>query len=132
MISLSRSLPPPRSHIPAERGHAVDVKMAEVDDKGKQIGPMVTQKLILQPTADGQQVAMPYKPTSVGIHRIEQQLHGDRASALQIFGVGEWNDHARLHIAAADRVAQLFHRIVVSGQLEAFTFGEGGGETAAL
>ncbi|HET6247225.1 MAG TPA: glutamine amidotransferase [Tepidisphaeraceae bacterium] len=48
----------------------VDVKMAEVDDKGKQTGPMVSQKLILQPTAEGQQVSLPYKPTSVGVRRI--------------------------------------------------------------
>jgi uncharacterized membrane protein len=48
----------------------VDVKMAEVDDKGKALGTPVVQKLILQPLPDGQQVSMPYKPASVGVHRV--------------------------------------------------------------
>jgi uncharacterized membrane protein len=48
----------------------VDVKMAEVDAKGKQTGPLVTQKLILQPLPDGQVVSLPYRPETVGVHRI--------------------------------------------------------------
>ncbi|MDB5174662.1 MAG: hypothetical protein JWN51_3435, partial [Phycisphaerales bacterium] len=48
----------------------VDVKMAEVDDKGKSVGTLVTQKLILQPAPDGQPVSMPYKPATVGVHRV--------------------------------------------------------------
>lgn len=47
----------------------VDVKMAEVDDKGKQIGPLVSKKLIL-PQAEGHPTELPYTPTAVGVRRI--------------------------------------------------------------
>ena len=30
----------------------------------------------------------------VGVHRVEQELHGDRAPALQVFGVAERNHDA--------------------------------------
>jgi uncharacterized membrane protein len=48
----------------------VDVKMAEVDDKGKIIGETASDKLVLQPLPEGQAVELPYKPRSVGVHRL--------------------------------------------------------------
>ena len=48
----------------------VDVKMAEMDGNGKQLGQVVSQKLILQPLPDGQTVSLAYRPTTVGVHRI--------------------------------------------------------------
>lgn len=48
----------------------VDVKMAEFDGGGKQVGDVVQEKLVLQPVAEGQVVELPYKPRSVGVHRL--------------------------------------------------------------
>jgi len=48
----------------------VDVKMAEIDDKGKTIGDTASEKLVLQPVAEGQAVEIPYKPKTVGVHRL--------------------------------------------------------------
>lgn len=48
----------------------VDVKFAEVDADGKPITQIDTQKLVLQPVADGQQVTFTYKPDAVGVHRL--------------------------------------------------------------
>lgn len=48
----------------------VDVNLAEVDASGKALGPSTTQKLVLQPSADGQKVKLTYKPESVGVHRL--------------------------------------------------------------
>ena len=49
----------------------VEVKMAEVDDKGAPIGPVAREKLILDPSQTaGQKVKLPYKPAAVGVHRV--------------------------------------------------------------
>lgn len=48
----------------------VDVKMAEVDEKGKTIGEVATQKLILDSGPKAQEVKMPYTPKAVGVRRI--------------------------------------------------------------
>jgi uncharacterized membrane protein len=49
----------------------VDVNMSEVDDNGKNVGPMQTKKLVLQPTPQGQTVEFSYKPTTVGAHKVD-------------------------------------------------------------
>jgi uncharacterized membrane protein len=48
----------------------VDVKMSEVDENGKPIGDLKIQRLVLQPTPDGQVVELPYKPMTVGLHKV--------------------------------------------------------------
>ena len=48
----------------------VDVNMSEIDENGKNIGELKTQKLVLQPTAEGQIVELPYKPKTVGLHKV--------------------------------------------------------------
>ena len=48
----------------------VDVKMSEVDDSGKNIGELKTEKLVLQPTPQGQTVELPFKPATVGVHKL--------------------------------------------------------------
>ncbi|QOV89665.1 glutamine amidotransferase [Humisphaera borealis] len=48
----------------------VDVNFAEVDDLGKTIGQVRQVKLVLQPTARGQQVTLPYTPTKIGVQRL--------------------------------------------------------------
>jgi uncharacterized membrane protein len=48
----------------------VDVKMSEIDSAGKNVGQLQIQKLVLQPTPDGQVVELAYKPTSVGLHKV--------------------------------------------------------------
>jgi len=48
----------------------VDVQMAEIDASGKPISTTVSQKLVLQPTPQGQIVSLPYKPATVGVHRL--------------------------------------------------------------
>jgi uncharacterized membrane protein len=48
----------------------VDVKLSEVDENGKPVGDLKTQKLVLQPTPDGQVVELPYKPLTVGLHKV--------------------------------------------------------------
>jgi len=48
----------------------VDVRMAEIDLTGKNISSVVAQKLVLQAVAEGQIVELPYKPKSVGVHRL--------------------------------------------------------------
>jgi uncharacterized membrane protein len=48
----------------------VDVQMAEVDADGKQLSSPVSRKLVLQPLPEGQTVTLPYKPQTVGVHRL--------------------------------------------------------------
>ncbi len=48
----------------------IDVQMAEVDAGGKPISAAVSRKLVLQPTPEGQTVSLPYKPMTVGVHRL--------------------------------------------------------------
>lgn len=48
----------------------VDVKMAELDQNNKQVGDLTSEKLVLQPVAEGQVVELKYKPRSVGVHRL--------------------------------------------------------------
>lgn len=48
----------------------VDVKMAELDQNNKQVGDVTSEKLVLQPVAEGQAVELKYKPRSVGVHRL--------------------------------------------------------------
>jgi uncharacterized membrane protein len=48
----------------------VDVKMSELDAAGKNVGELITQKVVLQPTVEGQVAELPYKPTTVGLHRV--------------------------------------------------------------
>jgi uncharacterized membrane protein len=47
----------------------VEVKMSEIGDDNKPIGELKTQKLVLQPTPEGQIVEFAFKPTTVGLHR---------------------------------------------------------------
>jgi uncharacterized membrane protein len=48
----------------------IDVKMAEIDDKGKSIGEATSAKLVLQSLPEGQSVELAYKPKSIGVHRL--------------------------------------------------------------
>lgn len=60
----------------------VDVKMAEVDAAGKPVSQLITQKLVLQPLAEGQTVELPYKPHRVGVHHLAvwiDPLPGERS-----------------------------------------------------
>jgi uncharacterized membrane protein len=62
----------------------VDVKLAEVNQQGTPITAITSQKLILQPLPQGQPVELPYKPTSVGVHRIAvwiDPIPGERTTA---------------------------------------------------
>ena len=62
----------------------VDVKMSEIDENGKNVGDLKTQKLVLQPTVEGQIVELPYKPTSVGLHKVAvwiDPVAGERSTA---------------------------------------------------
>lgn len=46
------------------------VNLSEIDATGKAIGEMHSEKLVLQPTAQGQTVSFAYKPAAVGVHRL--------------------------------------------------------------
>jgi uncharacterized membrane protein len=62
----------------------VDVKLAEVNAQGTPITPVTSQKLVLQPLPQGQPIDLPYKPTSVGVHRIAvwiDPIPGERTTA---------------------------------------------------
>jgi uncharacterized membrane protein len=48
----------------------VDVKLSELDEQNKPVGELITQKLVLQPTPEGQVVELAYKPVKVGLHRV--------------------------------------------------------------
>lgn len=48
----------------------IGVKMSEIDDKGKTIGETASEKLVLQSLPEGQAVELPFKPKSVGVHRL--------------------------------------------------------------
>jgi uncharacterized membrane protein len=48
----------------------VDVKLSELDNGGKPIGETRIEKLVLQPTTQGQVAELPYKPTTVGVHKL--------------------------------------------------------------
>ena len=48
----------------------VDVKLAEIDAKGKPTGPVSSKKLVLQNAADGQKVKLDYKPGFAGVHKL--------------------------------------------------------------
>jgi uncharacterized membrane protein len=62
----------------------VDVKMSEIDQAGRNVGELKIQKLVLQPTPEGQVVELPYKPTSVGLHKVAvwiDPVAGERSTA---------------------------------------------------
>jgi uncharacterized membrane protein len=64
--------------------HVVDVNLAETDADGKQIGSPISQRLVLQPTADGQTVDFNYIPHTTGVHRIAvwiDPIPGERNTA---------------------------------------------------
>ena len=48
----------------------VDVKLSRLDADGKPKGATVSEKLVLQPLAEGQTVELPYKPDGIGVHRL--------------------------------------------------------------
>ena len=48
----------------------IEVKMARVDDAGRPTGQITSQKLVLQPVAEGQTVELAYRPRSVGVQRL--------------------------------------------------------------
>jgi uncharacterized membrane protein len=48
----------------------VDVKMSEVDDAEKLTGELKSEKLVLQPTPEGQTIELAYKPKTVGVHKL--------------------------------------------------------------
>jgi uncharacterized membrane protein len=62
----------------------VDVKLAEVNEQGTPITAVTSQKLVLEPLPQGQPVELPYKPTTVGVHRIAvwiDPIPGERTTA---------------------------------------------------
>ncbi len=62
----------------------VDVKLSDVDDTGKPKGDITTQKLVLQPLPQGQPVELPYKPRSIGVHKMAvwiDPIPGERSLA---------------------------------------------------
>jgi uncharacterized membrane protein len=62
----------------------VEVKLAEVDAAGKPIGDVATQRLVLQPSAGGQTVELPFKPTQPGLHTVAvwvDPIPGERTTA---------------------------------------------------
>jgi uncharacterized membrane protein len=62
----------------------VDVKMSEIDSNGRNIGELKTQKLVLQPTPEGQIVELPFKPSTVGLHKVAvwiDPIAGERTTA---------------------------------------------------
>ncbi len=62
----------------------VDVKLAEIDEGGKPKGDITTQKLVLVPLPQGQAVEMPYKPRSIGVHKMAvwiDPIPGERSIA---------------------------------------------------
>ncbi len=48
----------------------VDVQLATIDEQGRSIGVPISRKLVLQPTAEGQTVDLPFKPTKTGVQRL--------------------------------------------------------------
>jgi uncharacterized membrane protein len=48
----------------------VDVQLSEIDSGGKSIGLLTSRRLVLQPTPEGQTVELPFKPPSVGVHKL--------------------------------------------------------------
>ena len=60
------------------------MKLAESDAAGKPTGPVVSQRLVLQPTAAGQAVTLPFKPTTAGLHTVSvwvDPIPGERTTA---------------------------------------------------
>ena len=68
----------------------------------------------------------------IGIHRVQQELHGDRAAALEVARVVVGNHHAGIQLVAAERVADLVDREVVARRLKALTLGQRGDQLAAF
>jgi uncharacterized membrane protein len=50
--------------------HVVDVNMAEVDDGRKPISSPSSQRLVLQPSVEGQKVDLIYTPRTTGVHKV--------------------------------------------------------------
>jgi uncharacterized membrane protein len=62
----------------------VDVKISEIDENGKAIGELKSQKLVLQSTVEGQVVDLPFKPTKIGLHKVAvwiDPVAGERSTA---------------------------------------------------
>jgi uncharacterized membrane protein len=65
-------------------GRVVEVKLAESDAAGRPNGPVTSQRLVLQPTPDGQTVKLPFKPTTAGLHTVSvwvDPIPGERTTA---------------------------------------------------
>ncbi len=65
-------------------GRVVEVKLAETDAAGKPTGSVTSQRLVLQPTPDGQTVKLPFKPTTAGLHTVSvwiDPIPGERMTA---------------------------------------------------
>jgi len=64
--------------------HVVEVNFAETDADGKPTAAPTSQRLVLQPTADGQTVDLTYVPHSAGVHRLAiwiDPIPGERNTA---------------------------------------------------
>ncbi len=62
----------------------VEVKLAEVDAAGKPVGEVRSQRLVLQPAADGQAVTLPFRPATPGLHTVAvwvDPIPGERTTA---------------------------------------------------
>lgn len=62
----------------------VDVNLAEVDADGKPVGPLSQARLVLQPTARGQQVSLKFTPARAGLQRLAAWIDpaaGERSTA---------------------------------------------------
>ena len=65
-------------------GRVVEVKLAETDAAGKPTGEVKSQRLVLQPTPDGQRVTLPFRPTTAGLHTASvwvDPVAGERTTA---------------------------------------------------
>ena len=68
----------------------------------------------------------------IGIHRVQQELHGDGAAALQVASVVVGNHHAGIELVAAEGITDLVDREVVARRLKALALGQSGNQLAAL
>jgi uncharacterized membrane protein len=73
----------------------VDVNLAEVDDAGKPTASVTSQRLILQPTPQGQTVALPYTPHAAGVRHLAvwidpvpgERILSDNRQEIQILAI---------------------------------------------
>ena len=100
-----------------------DLPKAGMQSRGPEAGVVGLYDALRVALADG---------CRVGVHGVQQELHGGCVASLQVSVVVVRNDNSGIDLAAADGVTKLVDRKVIADQPEALALAQRGDQFAAL